>query len=243
MSAYRVVVRNSPNWRNHKAATLGVSVPSLNWQGNKFESILQFAAEHCDLIRIDVTDALYRHHYLAEGLNASDAMARANAMGALWLTQHQDTISKCVKQVQIIRWAEWYNHSDYAETLAGFEQAYDQNEILRAAVMQDVMEFHRRKNTVPTTAEVKAGRDYLIEELAVITLQARELPSLKIYPGDELACFRFVRQGPREGIPSGLGNEQFAKIKFEKRPPAITASAQMFAFSEASTHREILRAG
>ena len=39
MTSYKVIVRNSPNWREHKAATLGVSVISPNWQGNKFAAI------------------------------------------------------------------------------------------------------------------------------------------------------------------------------------------------------------
>src|ERR1700733_1055442 len=103
MTAYKVEVRNSPGWRNFKAATLGVSAPSPNWQGAKFAAIMGFAAANFETIRIDVTDALYRHNYMAEGLPPNEALARANAMGALWLAQHQDLIDACPVTTQVIR--------------------------------------------------------------------------------------------------------------------------------------------
>lgn len=217
MSRYKIVVRNSPNWRKKKAATLGVSVTSPNWQGEKFAAILEFAAANFETIRIDVTDALYRHNFMAEGFKPDQALAQANALGALWLTQHQDILDASPVKPQIIRWAEWYKHSDYQNTLAGFQRAHAINEVLREAVYDDVMEFHRRKDSKPSLAELEGGKNYLIEELAVITLQARELPCVKIYPGDELRCLNVVRNGLIAEAPKGLELEQFAKIKIEKR--------------------------
>ena len=95
MSQYKVIVRNSQGWRNHKAATLGVSVLSPNWQGHKFISIIEFAAAHFETIRVDVTDALYRHNFMAKGISSEQALIQSNALGALWLAQHQDIINAC----------------------------------------------------------------------------------------------------------------------------------------------------
>jgi hypothetical protein len=104
MTRYKIEVRNSPGWRNHKAATLGVSVTSPNWQSEKFAAILDFAAAHFEVIRIDVTDALYRHNFMADGLAPADALARANALGALWLAQHKDTVDASPVRPRVIRW-------------------------------------------------------------------------------------------------------------------------------------------
>lgn len=220
MSRYKIVVRNSPGWRNFGAATLGVSTPSPNWQGTKFAAILDFAAANFTTIRIDVSDALYRHSFMAHGVPPAEADARANAMGALWLAQHQDIIDACPIKPNVVRWAQWYRHPDYAGTLAGFERAHAVSPVLRQAVQDDIAEFYRRKGHAPSLIESEHSRNYLIEELAVITLQARDLPSLKLYPGGELRCLNVVRRKLVTEAPAGLEREQFAQIKIETRAPA-----------------------
>ena len=77
-------------YSRYKAATLGVSVASPNWHGDKFASILDWAATKFETIRIDVTDALYRHNFMAEGATPQEAETRAQALGTLWLARHQD---------------------------------------------------------------------------------------------------------------------------------------------------------
>ena len=89
----------------------------------------------------------------------------------------------------------------------------------RKAVHDDILEFHRRKQRRPSLIECEHGRNYLIEELTVITLQARALPSVKLYPGDELRCLNVVRHGLVAEAPHGLEREQFAQIKIETRAP------------------------
>ena len=217
MTPYKIIVRHSPNWRKQTAATLGVSVNSPNWQDDKFASIMEFAATNFQTVRIDVTDALYRHGFMAEGMPKDKALAHANSLGALWLARHDDIIHSCPVKPIVVRWAEWYNHPEYERTLSGFQKAYETNPLLKDAIHDDVMEFYRRKGRVPSTREHEGSRNYFIEELAVITLQARELPSLKIYPGDELRCLNVVRSGLVPDAPRGLELEQYAKIKFEAR--------------------------
>lgn len=217
MNRYKVIVRNSPGWRNFDACTLGVSVMSPNWQDDKFASIMEFAAANFKTIRIDVTDALYRHNFMGAGLQPEKAMSCAQAAGALWLTKHQHIIDESPVKPQIIRWSEWYNHPDFADVLAGFQRAHDINPDLRAAVQDDVSEFARRQGSTPSLMEREHSKDYLLEELAVNCLQARALPSVKIYPGDELQCIKLVRAGLIPEAPAGIEREKFAKIKFHAR--------------------------
>jgi tRNA-dependent cyclodipeptide synthase len=217
MSPYKVIVRNSPGWRDFPACTLGVSVNSPNWQDEKFASILEFAAANFETIRIDVTDALYRHNFMAEGVPNEQALHRANALGALWLARHQDLLTDHAEKIQIVRWAEWYSRPEFQSTLAAFHRAYDINPDLRQAVQEDVHEFFRRQGRLPSLAQQEHSKNYLIEEMAVNCLQARELSSVKIYPGDELQCLKLVRSGAIKEAPRGMEHEQFAKIKFHSR--------------------------
>lgn len=217
---YKIVVRNSPGWRGFAATTLGVSPPSPNWEGQKFAAILDFAAAHFRHIRIDVSDTLYRHSFMADGAAPGEALAQANAMGALWLARHQDIIDAAPVKPEVVRWAAWLRDPAYAGTLAGFERAHAINPVLRAAVEADVNEFYRRKGRAPTPLESEHSRNYLLEELAVICLQARALPSVKLYPGGELQCLNVVRHGLAAEAPAGLEREQFAQVKIETRAPA-----------------------
>ena len=223
MTPYAIRIRQSQGWEKHDAATLGVSVGSPNWQGDKFAAILGFAASHFRAVRIDVTDALYRHSFMAAGHQPDVALARANAAGALWLARHQHIINSVPVKPQVIRWAEWYSHKDYSDVLTGFERAYNVSPVFRGAVQEDIDEFFRRQGREASAREHTGSRDYLIEETAVITLQARELPSLKLYPGSELKCLHVVRAGLIPEAPRGLDQERFARVQFETRRPTMSA--------------------
>ncbi len=217
MSTYKVIIRNSPGWRSFEACTLGVSVTSPNWQDDHFGSILAFAAGHFKTIRIDVTDRLYRHNFMAEGLSSALAEDRAAELGAAWLERHRATIEASPVKPDVIRWGRWYEHPEFQETLDGFNRAYQASPLLRQAIESDVEGFFRRQGREPGASDRQHSRDYLIEELAVMTLQARELAALRIYPGDQLACVHSVRNGLVAEAPRGLEREQFAKVKFHTR--------------------------
>jgi tRNA-dependent cyclodipeptide synthase len=217
MSAFKIIIRNSPGWRDHDACSFGVSVNSPNWQGEHFASILEFAAANFTAIRIDVTDALYRHNFMAEGKPAPEAMACAEALGALWLTQHQAIIDACAVNPSVMRWAHWYEHADYPNVLDVCRASYQVNETFRSAVEADIDGFFRRQARSPCAVERLHSRDYLIEEVAVMTLQARAWPGLRLYPGEELLCVNVVRHGLVSEAPRGLELEQFAKIRFHMR--------------------------
>jgi tRNA-dependent cyclodipeptide synthase len=218
MSKYKVIVR-STGWRSFDACTLGVSVNSPNWQDEHFASILNFAAANFKTIRIDVTDTLYRHNFMAQGLSAAEAAARAEAFGGLWLARHQALIDACPVKPDVIRWDNWHRHPDYAAIVDGFVCASRASPLLRAAIGRDVDEFFQRQGREPTELKRQHSRDYLIEELAVFTLQSRALSSLKLYPGKEPGCIHAVRKGLIAEAPPGLEREQYGRIKFHTRSP------------------------
>jgi tRNA-dependent cyclodipeptide synthase len=236
MSPYKIIVR-SPGWRNFDACTLGVSVNSPNWQGERFASILEFAAENFETIRIDVTDLLYRHNFMAEGLPAGDAAARAEGFGGLWLVRHQALIDACPVRPHVIRWGSWYRHPDYAEVLDGFQRVAAASPLLHAAIERDVDEFLQRQSRKPTEAKRQHSRAYLIEELAIFTLQARALSSLKIYPGNEPACINVVRRGLVPFAPRGLEREQYARVKFHTRGGHEAADSLLSTASPGRRHQ------
>jgi tRNA-dependent cyclodipeptide synthase len=194
-------------------------VNSPNWQDEYFASILDFAAQNFKTIRIDVTDLLYRHNFMADGLPPQEAAARAEAWGRLWLARHRSLINACSAKLDVIRWSSWYQHPDYAEALDGFSRAVAANPLLRDAMERDVDEFFQRQGREAQETKRQHSRDYLIEELAVFTLQSRTMSSLKLYPGKEPISIHVVRNGLVPEAPRGLEREQYGRIKFHTRSP------------------------
>jgi hypothetical protein len=74
----------------------------------------------------------------------------------------------------------------------------------------------------PALTEAAHSRDYPIEELAVITLQASALPSVKLYPGGDLQ-WNVVRRQLVPEAPAGIEREQFARVSIETQAGAVPA--------------------
>ena len=225
MSAFRVNICKSPGWRNFTTCTLGVSVTSPNWQRERFASILDFAAKHFSRIRIDLTDALYRHSFAGQGLSDRTAFARAETLGTAWLQEHRKFLAPCPIEPEVIRWASWYRHQDYAEVELRFNRAEADSPVLRAALAADLDAFFRRKGHPPDENELKHAKQFLMEELVVLTLQAREMPSVRLYPGKQLRCMQAVAGGLVPEAPRGLECEQFAKVTLRSRVELDTKAA------------------
>jgi hypothetical protein len=115
--------------------------------------------------------------------------------------------------------------------------------VLSTAIAADIDGFTERRakhGAAVGDASVlhAASRAYLLEELAVITLQGRQQSSARIYPGPELACFGAVRGGRIAGAPAGLERDYYVRVNLERRkapaparlpPPAMRSSALKFA--------------
>ena len=228
MNAYKVSICKSSGWRGFEACTLGVSVTSPNWQDERFASILAFAAINFKTIRIDVTDLLYRAEFMAEGMPPRDAEAHANALGTSWLERHQPLIEACPVRPDIIRWGTWYGHPDYASTLEQVQHAYDNSPVLRAAVQSDVEVFFRLRGREPTNIECEHSRNFLLEEMAVLTLQARDRSGRQNIPRRPAGLYVCSQPGPVPEAPGGLEREQFAQVNLRSRS-AVEAAQELFA--------------
>jgi hypothetical protein len=104
---------------------------------------------------------------------------------------------------------------------AGFKRACGASPVLRSAVDTDTATFHlRTTGRLPSDFQKQHGLNYMMEELTVMTLEGRDLPGLKLYPGDELACFQAVRLNQVPKAPRGLELQQFAHFNIRRRKGA-----------------------
>ena len=210
---YKVEICKSPGWRNHKACVLGVSTPSPNWRGEKFAAILGFAAANSNELHIDVTDALYAHNFMADGAAPDEAHRMAMNLGDQWLTENMLMIDACPLRPKIVRWSAWYNHPGYDAALMGFRLRYADNSLLREMIEADVDQFFVRRDIQPTMRQRAHARDFILEEMAVLSLQGSQMPAVRLYPGNQLNSMRVLRQGLIPGVPEGLEKQQFACVR------------------------------
>ncbi len=223
MTRYKVKARSCEGWRDFGICTLGVSVGAKNWEGKKFEAILGFAADNFDKIRLDITDAIYQHNFMAQGLDALEARTRANAEGTYWLARHAQIISSCKVKPEILRWETWYGHPDFNYILNAVRSAYQDNSEFKDLVDTDVSIYMGRHTNHSPKARAHS-LDFILEEIAVFIIQARELPSVRIYPGAGFEVFRRLRESPLDGVPTGMERDKFMRVKFESRDAAPVAA-------------------
>ncbi|NEP14077.1 MAG: hypothetical protein F6K14_28510 [Symploca sp. SIO2C1] len=57
-------------------------------------------------------------------------------------------------------------------------------------------------------------RDFLIEEVVVHTLMAREIRAAKLYPAKQLEILKVFRKRLIEDVPVGLDNEDYIRFTF-----------------------------
>jgi tRNA-dependent cyclodipeptide synthase len=218
---YRVRVNGCPDWVGYGRCTLGISVGQPYHEGDKFAAMVKWAARHFEHIRVDVSDTLQRHRLIGEGASAAQAAAASQRKGDEWITRALPVLSACGRPYSVLRWDHWLRHPEFAAVQGAYSRLAASDPVLSAAVERDIDDFivrqSRRRLLADETAARATSRAYLIEELAVITLQGSAERSARIYPGPELASFNAVRQGRVQGAPPGLDRDYYVQVNLERR--------------------------
>jgi tRNA-dependent cyclodipeptide synthase len=233
---YRVRVNACPAWTDYQTCTLGISVGQPYHEGEKFAATVEWAARHFEQIRVDVSDTLQRHRLMGEGTQPGEAEAISRSEGDAWIASATPILANCGRSYTIIRWDTWLRYPDFFAVLDAYAGLVQSDAVLRTAIAADIESFITRhaNRGAPFPAETwmrAASRAYLIEELAVITLQGAAARSARIYPGPELESFKVVRAGKVPDAPPGLDRDYYVHVNLEhrrapaQRPQARTAAA------------------
>ncbi|MGE3284177.1 MAG: hypothetical protein AB7O13_24800 [Alphaproteobacteria bacterium] len=215
---YKLVTLHSPGWAAFDAATLLISVGQPYHEGDKFAATVEWAARHFKRLHILVADTLQRHNETADWF----------ARGSAWIERNRAAWVACQRQVTVSRWNDWIFKPEFPDILEQFRKAAN-GKLLHTAITQDVTNFAARQVAKGVSPRVEQSREYLLEELAAITLQARAVASARIYPGPELASFRAVAKGLVPDAPSGLERHYHTVIDFKRRPLPQEAKAPVTA--------------
>lgn len=221
-------------WRTHTSFMLGISIGSQNHEGEALEAIIDRIDEGGFAHGvIDVADTLNRYRYIGDGAPEQEAIDIARQEGNDWLNRNAQILSRLRMPVVIHRWDEWLNHEKYSDSIAQIRSLHANSNALRQALEQDIDNFYVRNYG---TAEVSEKRrslsaEYYMEELAVAAIMLEENPSLVMYPGKQLNCFRLIRDGKIPDAPRSLSNSSFSRLIIHsfQRPPLVNSNRRMAA--------------
>ena len=224
---YRLRVNACPDWVDYPSCTLGISVGQAYHEGEKYAATVEWAARHFEEIRIDVSDTLQRHRLIGEGVPPGEAKAMSLREGDAWIARATPILAACGRPCVIVRWDAWLRHPDFFAVFDAYSGLAQSDQVLRAAMAADIEGFIARhaKRGAPLADEAwvrAASRAYLLEELAVITLQGAQQRSARIYPGPELESFKAVRAGKVPDAPPGLGGDYYVHINLEHRKTPVS---------------------
>jgi hypothetical protein len=147
--------------------------------------------------------------------NATNEPGDWHGEGDAWVARNRRTWRDCGLEVTLSHWDDWRGHPEFPAVLEQFRAAAG-GELLGRALDHDATAFVARQAGKGLPATVEQSRAYLLEELAVIALEARAYPGARIYPGPELECFR-VASGLVAGVPRGLERQYHTAIDFKRR--------------------------
>lgn len=220
-TSYVTRVDSCPHWKNYANVTLAMCMGNENWDGEKFLTVLEWAARHFQVIRIALSDSLGRHNYMMAGMDEVTAEACARREGSAWLDEHEEFLEKCDKSVFVTRWDRWKNDTSFNEVFDKIEFLSRNNDVLSEAIKRDIRTYelrYLRRGQLTGKNFEEYCRAYLLEELAGTTLRARAMPcSCRVYPAPEPESSKLIRSGLIKDAPLGLEEEYYVAINLRRR--------------------------
>lgn len=221
-------------WRSHSSFMLGISMGSQNHEGEALEAIVdRINSGGFSTGVLDLADTLNRYRYIADGRSEQEAIDISRTEGDEWLRRNADILSRLKVPATVHRWDEWLNHPKYPEAINKIRGLYASSHVLRDALNTDIDNFYvRNYGTTNVSEERRAlSAEYYMEELAVAAIMLETKPSLVMYPGKQLNCFRLIRDGKIPDAPPSLSSSSFSRLIIHsfQRPPLVNPNTRMTA--------------
>lgn len=219
---YAVKVKTGAGWRDFDTVRLQISVGHAYHEGDKLAATLEWCRHRFDHLIVCVNDTLQRFNGQVEGLDPDEAFAKSKSAGDDWLARHRPNIDG-LASVEIHRWEDWRERSDYRLALQQTQWLYAHNAEFRDAINSNIKEFWiRRKRRETLTADFRfakfaaCSRAYLLEETAVFSLMFKQTRAVDVYPGSVLLPCVVFQGRSVPGAPKGLDQGAFTRIDFAR---------------------------
>jgi tRNA-dependent cyclodipeptide synthase len=168
---------------------LTISVGQEVHEGDKFEATIDLINGQFKNITILIDDVLQRHSMmLVSTQTPEDIYQHSLEEGDLWLARNHSVYSRLSSPYNIIRWENWYLHTQYQSTHNKIKALYanDQEfaESFNATTSVFLERFMRRQPTLTKNYDTafQLCLDYLFEECSALCLWVEEGYHFEVYP-------------------------------------------------------------
>ena len=211
----------------HESRTLSLEISTGNpkCSGRFLVLVMNWARQYASSFVFSVGDTLRIHNYVSVGhpehglLTPSEAGAVARAEGTAWYEANASAIGKYFAdcEVEIVRWDDWKAHPDFEYRLAVLEHAYASDVRFADTIRSDLRKYLNRQGLLarPRRPDESLVLDqlanYLLEELAVYSIQADTPATVNVYPGSQMNVFK--EMSTFESVPPSLKVRHYAYLE------------------------------
>jgi tRNA-dependent cyclodipeptide synthase len=197
---------------SYKTAGLAISMSGHRYHETPYlEACVELINRRFESCFIDLTDRLYEHNFMAQGMAVDDAREQAIRLGDEWLSRNAEALKRFSIPVRVTRWAEWDGAA--GEIGAECQRLYESDANFRNSVDQDAVAFVGRRERSPE--ERRHSVNFILEECAVLTAQCRATPHAAIYPGREMSTLSRMRNLEFPDAPRGLERSVYCRVTFD----------------------------
>jgi tRNA-dependent cyclodipeptide synthase len=215
-NAYKIRVRNCPEWENENVCSVEISVGNENQEGEKLSSLLAWVNDRFDACIINVADTLQRHNLIADGMTEGEAHLQSVIDGNQYIFRNLETIEGLSIPYKIIRWSQWTMHEDFEDVHQQVKNFYMLDEKFTELVDNDVRKFLKR-NDHKDSEYFKRSVDFILEEAAAHILMGRIYSPVCLYPGKRLESLDYIAQTEVPECISGLDKSKYARVVLNRR--------------------------
>lgn len=195
---------------------LEISVGQEYHEGNKLKVATAWAKRNFPRVVAIVGDSIQGYNFaISRGIDLQSACRAARLKGDEWL----DRNSEALKGVEITRWDDWLNHSEYSSNHKAINSLYHKNAEFREHIDETIESFRLRRQAAGESGErfTDLSRQFLLEETAVFSIAYKELRGISAYPGSFLKTWEIFLNKDIEGALEGLKNAHWGRIQFRRK--------------------------
>lgn len=204
---------------------IGVSVNNPSHQGKKLETLLKWASEKYKHVHVDVHDSIQYHNLMSmNDISESKARILAIKEGDDWLSANEKILSSFPKVKISRRDTIIKQFPQYKNRLTQLKSLYASSVLFRELVDKETYNFYNRKEkqNYPWPKELKnkiifSSTEYLLDELALMSLLNEEKSFVEIYAGSFLDILNNPKRLDIEGLPEGLKSYPLIEVDFVRK--------------------------
>lgn len=223
-------VKDSNKAQPYKHVHVGISLNNSKHTGSKLDALLNYASYICPLVQIDIYDDIHAYNIqLEKNINYEEAVLLARKMGDKWVEDNQSVLSK-FPSIPYKRFRDLSPLPSLEKRNQELQELYTTNAIFAELINNDIDSFitrteNRGSKISPErkNAIVSHSRNYILEELALMSLLNEEHNFAEIYAGKFLRMPTSPKRLEIVNLPEGLINYHILEVELIRRPEKISS--------------------